>query len=792
MSATAGVYHGRFHDPETGDLVEWTEERMAYYFALARRMDQLSGASMLGSRVPGPAELEPLYERYYCWKYGAEEGSSIYLDELCPYLLEIYQARAAALGKPLAEVFRGTVYLIPPLKLGVHEAYQVQFFRERGLRVGIGDMYSLGANAPVTLAGGVALNIAEQLALRILDWAWFGLKRLHLGGSISPIDMRTLIHPFGRPEMAIANLMMAHMARFYRASYSGHAGLSDAKLPSVEAGYQKALTAIPTLLACGSLWMDAGLLSIDEVYSPVQMVLDNEFLSAIRRFIVEFEISDETIGLETILEAGPGGQYLDKQHTVRHMRREHWQPSIWSREMLGPWLEGPRRLDAGRAREVALQVWREMPGEPASPRPAARIGTGNEQDHRPRTPTTGEISRLRYPRTAWFLGLCQSGNERYPKDDMNSRERFQLALHHQEPDRMPVAFSGPECSIHHLAHQNLLKHLGLVETTPALIIDNCLQIVEPDHRLYALFGVDVVWLMPREGDLVWESNGEKFTDDLRRRFIYAGGFFNQAGFPLQTGEQQELARYNFPDVRSASRIAGLAEKAQKLWDEGFGLVADGPWGLYEICSSLRGTEALFMDLAVNQNCAEILAERVLEEYLKPLYESILRVVGGKVQMVMISDDLGSQHNLLFSPRIFRTVFKPRLKRLVEHIRAFTNAKVYIHSDGAVSALIPDFIEIGLDGLNPIHYTAAGMESARVKREFGRDFGFFGGGIDNQILSTGSPGQVRAEVKKQIEILAPDGGYLFATIHNISQEVPPENVVAFFNAAQEFGQYPIGG
>ncbi len=361
VGASAGLYHGRYHDPSSGELVEWTEERMASYFRLARRLEHVGSASMLGSRIADPTVLEPLYERYYCWKYGAEEGGSIYLDELCPYLLELYQARADWLGRPLPEVFRASVFLIPALKLGRHEAYQVQYFRERGLRVEIGDMYGLGANAPVTLAGGVALNLAEQLALRILDWAWFGVRRLHIGGSLSVLDMRTMIYPYGRPEMAIANLMLAQMARFYGAAYSGHAALSDAKLPSAEAGYQKALTGIPTLLACGSLWMDAGLLSIDEVCSPVQLILDNEFLSALKRFTVEFEVSDESIGFETILAAGPGGQYLDKDHTVRHMRRELWQPRLWSREMLGPWLEGPRRLDADRARELALQAQREAP-----------------------------------------------------------------------------------------------------------------------------------------------------------------------------------------------------------------------------------------------------------------------------------------------------------------------------------------------------------------------------------------------------------------------------------------------
>jgi trimethylamine--corrinoid protein Co-methyltransferase len=188
-----------------------------------------------------------------------------------------------------------------------------------------------------------------------LSWALFGEKRLHLGSSMSVMDMRTLIYPYGRPEMAIANVMTAQLARYYGASFSGHAGLTDAKLPSVEAGAQKALTAIPTLLAGGSLRLDAGLLSIDEVCSPAQMILDNEFLSALQRLTHEFQITDEAIGLETILEAGPGGHFIDTLHTARHFRDEHWEPSIWSRQMLRPWMEGGCRLDAHQARELALE-----------------------------------------------------------------------------------------------------------------------------------------------------------------------------------------------------------------------------------------------------------------------------------------------------------------------------------------------------------------------------------------------------------------------------------------------------
>lgn len=373
VGGSAGVYHGRFHDPETGALVEWNEDHLAYYFALAKALPIFEGALMLGCRIPVPAPLEPLYERYYCWKYGAQEGSSIYLDETCPYLYDLYQARADLTGQPLQKVFRGTVYLVPALRLGQHEAYQVDYFRERGLRVGIGDMYALGANAPATLAGAVTLNLAEQLALRILDWAWFGETTLRLGGSLSVMDMRTMIYPYGRPEMALANLMLAQLARRFGARYSGHAGLSDAKLPSVEAGYQKALTGIPTLLSGGSLWMDAGLLSIDEVCSPIQLILDHEFLSALRHLIKPFAVDDEAIGIDTILEAGPAGQYLDKDHTARHFRYEQWQPTLWSREMLNPWLEGARLLDADKARQIALNFRQKF-------QPAAQISAEAEKD----------------------------------------------------------------------------------------------------------------------------------------------------------------------------------------------------------------------------------------------------------------------------------------------------------------------------------------------------------------------------------------------------------------------------
>lgn len=371
---------------------------------------------------------------------------------------------------------------------------------------------------------------------------------------------------------------------------------------------------------------------------------------------------------------------------------------------------------------------------------------------------------------------------------LSHRDRFLLALNHQEPDRLPIAFGGPECSIHRQAHENLLNHLGYEATEPAPIIDNILQIVDPDPRLYERFAVDALWLVPQEDPLEWEPDGKTYHDEFARRFKLGGGFYNQIGYPLREGTLEELARFKFPAMFQHHRADGLVEKASRFHEAGYALVADGAWGIYEISSSLRGTEELFIDMLLNSQYVEALAERVLEEHLKAFYTMLLEAVGQWVQMVVISDDYGSQERLLFSPEIFRKVYKPRLRRLVEHIRKMVSAKIYIHSDGAIAEIIPDLIEIGLDGLNPVQYTAVGMEPERLKREFGKDLGFFGGGVDNEVLSFGTVEDVRRDARRQITKLAPGGGYIFATIHNISPEVPPENITACFDAALEFGRY----
>jgi len=170
-------------------------------------------------------------------------------------------------------------------------------------------------------------------------------------------------------------------------------------------------------------------------------------------------------------------------------------------------------------------------------------------------------------------------------------------------------------------------------------------------------------------------------------------------------------------------------------------------------------------------------------------DRVLAALGDSIDAVMVNDDLGTQAGPMLSPDLYRKMIKPHQRRLFAHIKPRTRAALVLHSCGSVRYAIPDLIEIGVDALNPVQVSAAGMDSAELKREFGRDITFWGGGCDTQrVLSRGSPAEVRDEVRRRIGDLAPGGGFVFCQVHNIQPEVPPANVVAMLEAAREFGGY----
>ena len=207
-------------------------------------------------------------------------------------------------------------------------------------------------------------------------------------------------------------------------------------------------------------------------------------------------------------------------------------------------------------------------------------------------------------------------------------------------------------------------------------------------------------------------------------------------------------------------------------------------GLSEGLFKMRGFEDGYMDLAAEPDRPHRIMEKILEIKLA-YWEKVLPLLGDDVDIVGEADDLGGQERTLFSPAAYRRLVKPLQKELFSFLHARTKAKVFFHTCGAVRDLIPDLIEVGVDVLNPVQVSATGMETGALKREFGRDLVFWGGGVDTQrVLGSGTPAEVRDEVRRRVADLRDGGGFVFATVHNVQPNVPAENLVAMWEAFRE--------
>ncbi|MBN1341996.1 MAG: hypothetical protein JXQ73_04910 [Phycisphaerae bacterium] len=255
---------------------------------------------------------------------------------------------------------------------------------------------------------------------------------------------------------------------------------------------------------------------------------------------------------------------------------------------------------------------------------------------------------------------------------------------------------------------------------------------------------------------------------------------------------QQLAKVEFPDPLDPGRYDGVAQQADELMNHkqvAYILGRNAP-GILEVALWTRGSENFYVDMLANRPFAEALLDIVLENKMK-YWARILELVGPNVMMISEADDLCTQQGMLISPDLYRDLIKPRHTKLFEHIRkhAATDVKIFYHCCGAVMDLLPDLIESGIDVLNPVQVSALGMDTKELKCRFGRDLTFYGGGVDTQrILPRGTPQQVRDEVHRRIEDLAPGGGFIFNTVHNIQADVPPENIMAMWEALRDYGLY----
>jgi len=382
---------------------------------------------------------------------------------------------------------------------------------------------------------------------------------------------------------------------------------------------------------------------------------------------------------------------------------------------------------------------------------------------------------------------------------MTSRERVLKTLNHQTPDRVPIDFGGFQTGIHKTAYAALVKHLGLREEIA--ILDPVQQLARPSEAVLERFHVDTRYVLAHGPDgfdgaiRKVERNG-RLWHDLKDEFgvVWSmpegtGLYMDISHHPLADAGIAELADYPWPNGEDASRFTGVREHAQTLRNETpYALVTGIAGVVYEYCWYLRGLERWFMDMVENPDFCAALLDRTLAFWLDYM-TGFLREIGDLIDVVMIGDDLTGQHGPLFSPAFYRKVVKPRQKRLVQHIKSLTKAKIWYHTCGNCVEYLPDLLDNGVDILNPVQTSAVGMDPAMLKQRFGRDLTFWGGGCDAQhVLPFGTPEEVRQQVRRNLEVFKPSGGYVFNGIHNIQADVPPENIIALFDAAYEYGPY----
>ena len=398
--------------------------------------------------------------------------------------------------------------------------------------------------------------------------------------------------------------------------------------------------------------------------------------------------------------------------------------------------------------------------------------------------------------------------------NLKSRDRILKVLAHKEANRVPVDLGGMlSTGIMGIAYNQLKNYLGIKKgETRIWDLGQQLALVEPEILKY--INADVVplflnlpkkwkpWKLPDGSpcEVPVDFNPEKLTDGslilrdkkghITSKMPPGGYYFNRVYHPLANATSiSDLEKYQFYSPIEEERLKILQNKAKNLYETtDYAVMLNNAGGLYESAQGLRGWGNFMMDLAGDQKLAGYLLDKLLEANIKHL-EQVLPKLKNYVQIIQVGDDLGMQDGPQLSPELYRKLVKPRHKKLYRYIKEHSNAYLFLHTCGSVYEFIPDFVEMGVDILNPVQISAKDMDSKRLKKEFGKDIVFWGGGCDTQkVLPFGTPEEVRKEVKRRIEDFAPGGGFVFNQVHNIQAGVPPENIEAMYEAVKEFGKY----
>lgn len=412
---------------------------------------------------------------------------------------------------------------------------------------------------------------------------------------------------------------------------------------------------------------------------------------------------------------------------------------------------------------------------------------------------------------------------------MNSRERVLAAIAHKQPDQVPVDLgSTPSSGISAIAYSNLLKSIGRTDL-PVQIYDVVQQLAQPDMSIIDRFGVDVLDIgrafNTEEKD--WHetilANGDKafypihfnpvkqadgsyhcYDEDGKRLLALmpqGATFFDQSYFPYINGFpenydtlDEEMGRVLWsryvhspwdhtqdPDFWKTLREKTLQLRAST--DKALMIVCG--CNLFEWGTFLRRMDNFLMDLLCEPDQVARILDQLLERHLATLAK-VCDSVGDVVDIIRFGDDLGMTSGPFMDVNTYRSLFKPRHKQLCDYVKTHSQMHTFIHSCGSISSLMPDLIEAGIEIFNPVQTNARQMEPEFLKKEFGQDCTFWGGGVETVgTLNNGTPEQVREQILERLEIMSAGGGFVFNTVHNILPDVPPQNILAMFDAVKEF-------
>jgi uroporphyrinogen decarboxylase len=411
---------------------------------------------------------------------------------------------------------------------------------------------------------------------------------------------------------------------------------------------------------------------------------------------------------------------------------------------------------------------------------------------------------------------------------MNSRERVLSSINHKEPDRVAIDLGAtPSSGISAIAYNNLKKYLGITSGHNR-VYDIVQQVTQPEDSIIQKFGVDVLDIgrMFNTEDSDWYDvslpDGStaqypvwfkpvKQTDGSYHAYLNDGTlvgkmptgatFFDQTVFPYLDGYPSDYS--NLSDamgkviwqalVHSPWDHAAESGFWEKLREQALYLRKNSDKALMIVCGCnlfewgtfLRRMDNFLMDIYAEPEEVEGLLDALMEKHLATL-EKVCNAVGDVVDILRFGDDLGMDSGPFMSPDKYRDLFKPRHKMLCDYVHKNSGMKTFLHTCGSIYKLIPDLIDAGYDILNPVQTTCNEMDPARLKKEFGSSVTFWGGGSDTRhVLNRGTTEQVKEDVKRRLEIFTPGGGFVFNPIHNIMPDVPPQNIIAMFEAIEEF-------